>query len=489
MQGAGSETASADRYAGWTAAAIAGLTALRLLWLALSPADLYPDEAQYWFWAKHLAFGYYSKPPLVAWLIALTTALFGDGEFAVRLAAPLLHAAAAALVYAIAARLYDRRVAMWAAAAYATLPGTSISAFIISTDAVLMPCWAAALYGFVRAREPGGGGWWALVGIAFGLGLLAKYAMAYWPICAVLALAWNRARPRDYAGLGAALLLGIALYLPNLWWNWSHGFVSYLHVRDNAALGRSLFHPQSLAAFVAAQFGVFGPVFFAGLVALAAAPRNLAEPRARLLACFAFPVLALLALVALASHAEPNWAAPAYVAASPLVVAWGLRRGWRRAVAASIALNLAAALVVFGLGPAAAALGHPLPGKSDPLHRLYGWRRLGEQVSARLAAHPGAKLLADDREVLAALIYYVRPHPFDAAIWEPLGNVPDQWALTNNLASHIGEDFLAVTDLGHGDLMAREFAEFIPLGTITISPGPGGSRTYRLYLGRGYRGK
>src|SRR5581483_11229264 len=360
MQGAGSETASADRYAGWTAAAIAGLTALRLLWLALSPADLYPDEAQYWFWAKHLAFGYYSKPPLVAWLIALTTALFGDGEFAVRLAAPLLHAAAAALVYAIAARLYDRRVAMWAAAAYATLPGTSISAFIISTDAVLMPCWAAALYGFV--------------------------------------LAWNRARPRDYAGLGAALLLGIALYLPNLWWNWSHGFVSYLHVRDNAALGRSLFHPQSLAAFVAAQFGVFGPVFFAGLVALAAAPRKLAEPRARLLACFAFPVLALLALVALASHAEPNWAAPAYVAASPLVVAWGLRRGWRRAVAASIALNLAAALVVFGLGPAAAALGHPLPGKTDPLHRLYGWRRLGEQVAARLAAHPGAKLLADDRE-------------------------------------------------------------------------------------------
>src|SRR5581483_1203882 len=274
MQGAGSETASADRYAGWT------------------------DAAQYWFWAKHLAFGYYSKPPLVAWLIALTTALFGDGEFAVRLAAPLLHAAAAALVYAIAARLYDRRVAMWAAAAYATLPGTSISAFIISTDAVLMPCWAAALYGFVRAREPGGAGWWALVGIAFGLGLLAKYAMAYWPICAVLALAWNRARPRDYAGLGAALLLGIALYLPNLWWNWSHGFVSYLHVRDNAALGRSLFHPQSLAAFVAAQFGVFGPVFFAGLVALAAAPRKLAEPRARLLACFAFPVLALLALVA-----------------------------------------------------------------------------------------------------------------------------------------------------------------------------------------------
>ncbi|MBO0738304.1 MAG: glycosyltransferase family 39 protein, partial [Alphaproteobacteria bacterium] len=75
-------------------AGVAALTVLRLLWLALQPADLFPDEAQYWFWSQQLALGYYSKPPLVAWLIALTTHLFGDGEFAVRFAAPLLHAGA-----------------------------------------------------------------------------------------------------------------------------------------------------------------------------------------------------------------------------------------------------------------------------------------------------------------------------------------------------------------------------------------------------------
>src|SRR5712691_4999231 len=76
--------------------AIAAITAARLLWLGYQTAGLYPDEAQYWFWSRHLALGYYSKPPLVAWAIALTTGLFGDSEFAVRLSAPLLHAAAAA---------------------------------------------------------------------------------------------------------------------------------------------------------------------------------------------------------------------------------------------------------------------------------------------------------------------------------------------------------------------------------------------------------
>ena len=59
---------------------IDAVTALRLVWLAVGHADLYPDEAQYWWWSTHPALGYYSKPPMVAWLIAVTTAAFGDSE-------------------------------------------------------------------------------------------------------------------------------------------------------------------------------------------------------------------------------------------------------------------------------------------------------------------------------------------------------------------------------------------------------------------------
>src|SRR5262245_57133802 len=163
---------------------VAAITALRLLWLAVQPADLFPDEAQYWVWSQHLALGYYSKPPLVAWLIALTTGLFGDSEFGVRLSAPLLQAGAAVFVYGIGARLYDRRTGCWSALSYASLPGVSVSAFIISTDAALLLFWAAALYAFVRARDQRGWGWWLAVGLAAGLGLLAKYAMAYWILSA-----------------------------------------------------------------------------------------------------------------------------------------------------------------------------------------------------------------------------------------------------------------------------------------------------------------
>lgn len=467
-------------------AAIGALTAVRLIVIGAEPAGLYPDEAQYWFWAQHLALGYYSKPPLVAWVIWLSTAILGDSELGVRAAAPLVHAGTALIVYAIGARLYDRRVGFWAALGYATLPGTSLSSFIISTDAVLLPCWAAALYAFIRAREPGEGRWWFAAGIAIGVGLLAKYAMAYWIVSALIFTLALRAERRHLPRLLGAIVLGLLIYAPNLWWNWHNGFVSYLHVRDNADIAGPLFHPKMLAEFLLSQFGVFGPILFAFLIAIAARPRALAEPRARMLAVFTFPTLVFMLAVSLTSRAQPNWAAPVYVSATILVAAWALGRDWRRTLATAIVLNLILAVGVFGTARAAASF--DWPAKYDPLHRLRGWHKLGGAVAATLAQHPGLTLLADDRELLAALIYNVRPHPFDAVIWSPIPGIKDQWALTNNLANHVGGDFLAVTVHNLVDQMRPLFVDWQPAGEITISPGPDGTRTYHLYIARGYKG-
>jgi 4-amino-4-deoxy-L-arabinose transferase-like glycosyltransferase len=473
------------------AAMLAGMlaiTGLRLLWLAWQPADLYPDEAQYWVWSQQLAFGYYSKPPLVAWLIGLTTGLFGDSEFAIRLSAPLLHAAAAAFVYGIGARLYDGRVGFWSALTYASLPGVSVSAFIISTDAVLLPCWAAALYAFIRAREEGGSGWWIGVGLAAGLGLLAKYAMAYWMLSALGCVLLVREERRHVAPLLASLGLALLIYAPNFWWNWSNGFASYLHTRDNAALNGPLFHPDAFIEFLGSQFAVFGPLLLASLILLSANSRNFVEPRARLLAVFALPTLVMMLAVSFLSRAHANWAAPTYVSATVLVVAWALRRGWRRIVIVSVALHLAAAVLLFTGREAAVAVGLQVPAEYDPLRRLRGWRELGREVGAALAAHPGLTLFADDRELLAALIYYIRPHPFDAAKWQLAGHARDQWDLTDSLPRHRGGNFLLVSEHELVDEMRPSFAEIRPLRPIVIPLGPGGERAYTLYIARDFKG-
>ncbi len=102
--GGGKATGAAADLRYWRNAlyAVFAVTLARLFWLVHGGADLYPDEAQYWLWSLHPAWGYYSKPPLVAWLIALSTYAFGDGEAAVRLAAPLLHFATALVVFHVA---------------------------------------------------------------------------------------------------------------------------------------------------------------------------------------------------------------------------------------------------------------------------------------------------------------------------------------------------------------------------------------------------
>jgi 4-amino-4-deoxy-L-arabinose transferase-like glycosyltransferase len=479
---------AARRWGSRAAVAVALITVARLLWLAVQPAGLYPDEAQYWFWAQSPAFGYYSKPPVIAWLIALTTGLFGDSEFAIRLAAPLLHAAAAGFVYGIGARLYDRRVGFWAALAYAGMPGVSLSAFVISTDAPLLACWAAALYAFIQAREPGGERWWLAVGLAAGLGLLSKYAMAYWLLSAFGFVLLAPGERRHVKPLCAAGLLALAIYSPNLWWNWSNGFVSYLHVRDNAELTRSLLHPQSFLAFFGSQFAVAGPVFFAALLGIVARRRFLGDRRALLLAIFALPSLAMMLCVSLLSRAQPNWAAPAYVSGIVLVVAWMLERGWRRWVAASVALNLLLAAAAFGMADALAAAGIMVPARYDPLHRLRGWRELGDSVAALLQSHPDLTLLADDRELLAALIYYVRPHPLGAVEWNPIPGITDHWRLTNNIGRHRGKDFLAVTVHNLTGEMRPDFAELTPLTTIAPGSGPNGGMIFHVYIARGFRG-
>jgi len=75
------------------------ITIFRLFVLIIYPPDLSTDEAQYWVWSQYLSWGYHSKPPLVAWVIHLSTIIFGNSPFAIRFVSLLAYSGSSYFVY------------------------------------------------------------------------------------------------------------------------------------------------------------------------------------------------------------------------------------------------------------------------------------------------------------------------------------------------------------------------------------------------------
>lgn len=473
-------------------ALVIGTIALYRLWVVWnSPYTLYPDEAYYFGWAQDLAAGYYSKPPLIAWVIALTTGLCGDAPVCVRLGALLIHPLSAGMLYLLVRRIYGARTAFWSALTFFTLPAISLSSQIISTDVLLLCFWVLALYGFVRALESGATRHWLTTGLAGGLGLMSKYTMGIFAVSALGYLLADPIRRRRLREPGIYLAAGVALlvFTPNIVWNWQNGFATVVHTAQISHLGAAGLHWRELAEFLAGQLLVFGPLCLAWLLYLALVrPAWARVPHAALLWWFALPFLAIISAQALAARAHLNWAVPAYVTATVLaVVTWSHtnRRAW---LAAALAVNVVLGLVIHHFDAVAGGLGIRLSAATDPYKRMRGWDRLGRAVQAVYRQHPDLPLLAEDRRVLAELIYYMRPHPFDAVMWNPLHAVRNQYDLTTDMNRYRGGDFIYVTDDAELPIVSRFFESVERLKVIHVPIHDDFALVLYVYHLKGFRG-
>jgi 4-amino-4-deoxy-L-arabinose transferase-like glycosyltransferase len=259
------------------AMAIAALTAVRIVVLFVSPLELYPDEAQYWLWSRHLALGYFSKPPMIAWLIRASTAIGGQTEPWVRLSAPILHGLTAVFLALAGRRLYGVWIGIAGGAIYSLCPGVQLSCAVMATDAPLMTFLGLSLWAYAawwtasdaRGMRLGAAGF----GLALGAAMLAKYAALYF-VAGALAhgLFSRRARERWRASdLALAISLMLLVVSPNVIWNVAHHFQTFAHTAADANLGEDArphhwFDPRGGVGYVAGQFGVFGPIPFAVFV-------------------------------------------------------------------------------------------------------------------------------------------------------------------------------------------------------------------------------
>ncbi len=484
-RGAKSDTRS---WALWASVLIVAVAALRLGVNAAGLVPVHFDEAQYWAYGHELAWGHFSKPPLVGWVILATTWFGGDTNFWLRIGAVLAHAVIGGLLYLTGARLWDGRTGFWAAAGYTAAPGVTASAMIMSTDPVMMAFWAAALYAWVRATDEGGR-WWAVMGLALGLGMLAKYTAVAFAFGA-LGYALFSARGRDWRGATVAGLVALVVLAPNLWWQAQNGFVTVEHVAEDAAPPGERYTLAGLAEFLGTQFGVIGPVWFLAILAALWWRREwLPDWRMRLLAWQTFTLLGAMAALAFYVRAQPNWAAPAYVAGALLAARIVLMRGWSWALPAQAAVGVLGAAVLYAAAWGYAAFPLDLPRAADPFKKM----RLSEPFCAAALgqmAEEGAEiLLSDDRRRLSECMFHGGLTFDEIAVWNPDLIPRNHHELVATLRQ--GDQrpmLLAVLSPKLAQDIARHFDEAheIEVGSVDTHSDAGFS--YALWFVQGFRG-
>jgi 4-amino-4-deoxy-L-arabinose transferase-like glycosyltransferase len=469
------------RYGLILGACILAVTAFRLAMLTVSTTDLYVDEAQYWSWAQSPAWGYYSKPPMIAWLIALAQQVCGAGEACVRSPSALSWAVTAAAVGGVGATLHGRAVGLWAGLAALLAPGAIYSARIISTDAPLLAFWAIALLAFVKLRAGGRPAWSLALAAALAGGLLSKYAMLYLygglALAAVADPASRRALARPSVWL--ALAAGLAALIPNLIWQAGHGMATVRHTVDNATGGGATPGLADGLAFLAAQAVLAGPAVFVAAVGAWLAARRPDRPEDRLLTMLSLPIMVGVAGVAFVTRAHANWAATALVAIFVLgaaALSRGGRRGW---MVGGLMFGLALQLAL----PIADLFADRLGWRGRaPFERTLGWADFADAVVERARRAGARTVVVESRRDAAALLYYGRGASIDVAVWPAEGRPEDHFQmdrpLTTAQASR-GPVLAAAVCEGPGRFAG--WASIADLGALEVSPGPGARRRWRLY--------
>ena len=474
--------------------------AARLLIGALTP--LFPDETYYWEWSRRLAAGYFDHPPIIAWLIAGGTSLFGATPIGVRFLPVLAGALGTLFIAAAARRIGGDRAALIAAVALAVMPLSAAGLVLATPDAPLLAAVAAAVFGIARALEQPPGSreslrWWCVTGVALGLALASKYTAVLLPVGVFVAFALKRelrARLRE-AGPYAATAIALLVFSPVIYWNATHDWASFAFQLQHglAAVGGSIVKRE--LDLLGGQLGLVTPVLFV-MSAIAVA-------RAARLPSGAAPVFAIAALVifgffmysATKRRVEANWPALAYLPAIALMAAYPGARRWSRWLTGGVVF--AAALTAVAWVNAFVPI-LPVPARRDPAARAWGWNDLAAEVGAsyvpRLSVSSYRTWVAADRyQDASELAFHLPDNPQTFSL--NLGGRTNQYGLWPGFADRAQPRDALILVLDYSDdphptaaLLAPHFEEMRGGERVALARDGDVVKVFRLWHFERWRG-
>lgn len=451
------------------------ISLFRIYYITQGPLDLSPDEAHYWEWSRRLDWSYYSKGPMIAYLIYMSTSIFGDSVFGIRIMAVFFSALSSIFLYILGKRLYDEQAGLFSAILIQIIPLFSAFGILFTIDSLFIFFWILSLLFFYRSmfnvqRSTTNSSlithhsslmYWVLLGISIGLGLLTKYTMALFYPAAILFLLLLKEQRRVFLTKGPYIgfLISLIVFFPVIIWNAQHDWVTFKHTAGQVHMANGVqLSLKSFFEFLGSQLGVITPFLFIIMGVSLWKLRN--QPEGAFLFWFSIPIIAFFLLKSIQGKVQANWALPGYITGIIAFSVYSIKRFYSEGKSMKIFIVTAVLLSVI-----ATSVGHyssllSLPGKMDPTNRLRGWKDLGAEVTKiyeGMSAVRPTFIFSDGYQMSSELAFYVKGHPVTYCI--NLGrrmNQYDLWPGFNNLL-HYDAIFVRIGDAVLPDQIAHAF--------------------------------
>jgi membrane-associated phospholipid phosphatase len=406
------------------------ISLFRIYYILSGPLNLGPDEAHYWEWSRRLDLSYYSKGPMMAYLIYIGTAVFGDTVFGIRFMAVIFSLLSSVFLFILGKSLADERTGLFSAIVIQLIPLFSAFGILFTIDSPFIFFWILSLYLFWKAlgknglsdlspgetHQTGAMLYWVLLGLSVGFGLLTKYTMAFFYLSAFLFFLFARDQKKLLLTKGPyiAFLTSLLIFSPVIIWNMQHDWVTFRHTAGQAHLAEGLqISLKSFIEFIGSQFGVITPLLL--ILLLSSLWRLRSKREGAFLFWFAVPVIAFFVLKSIQGKVQANWAMPGYITGMIAFSAVYLKEfpSYKigKKIFISLAILLSATTTVVAHYPAIL----DLPPDLNPASRLYGWKDLGTEVTQVYEQMTNARkpvfIFSDRYQVSSELAFYVKGHP------------------------------------------------------------------------------
>lgn len=393
-----------------------------LVWFILKGSiGLAPDEAQYWSWSQELDWGYYSKPPGIAWQIWLGTLFFGNTELGVRSTAVAIGFLISVAVFFLAryCRLQPQ-TCFWAGLILALSPLGILSSFLAITDGGMILFWTATCAYLVKDLDEEKTPNYRAIGILILFGALFK-----WPIFIlwlfILAFAWFYPKMASKDIFTGMVISSVGL-VPSLVWNFSHDWVTFRHVywtivgNNKQEVGTTPLAEGNFWEFLGAQAILLSPIFFLLLLAsFGFLIRKRKELRPSLLFCgwTSFAIVAFYCFLALFKKMQGNWCVFAYPTGIVFLAWYACEKlSWGKiALFGGIALSLLIVVSAFSIPYIQSHNLFPnsqIPYSLNSFRHNLGWHQLEKELQT-VGYDPNKDFLFGDKYQMTSILSFYSP--------------------------------------------------------------------------------